>query len=305
MRKVQSVWRLRFRLISGIILLLGAMAYGENVQKQAPEPSAFSGKVFLFTAKEWGVPILNASIEISNRLSENGKPLYQIQAHIKSLHSPQFLFWMNNYFTSTMELETCSPIRYVKEINQGGFLIKNRNYLQTLTFDYPNQRIVVKKENERQEISIPAETYDPLSMFGRCYLKEELHPKQDIQMFIYDGGRLHQMVFHSTKDRVRSKMFGELDTICLESTTSFSTFGDKEGIIRIWFSADGKKTPISMELDLPVGNVKFELEGIEESQRRTGLTHEEGGNHGLKEGSPSKRSKEGISTTSGLRFSPE
>ena len=285
MRRVQSVWGLRFLLVSGIILLLlGALAYGD-VQKQAPEPTAFSGKVFLFTAKKWGVPILKASIEICNGLSENGKPLYQIQAHIKSLHSPQFLFWLNNRFTSTMEVETCSPIRYVKEINQGGFLIKNKNYLQTFTFDHPNQRVVVKKEEERQEIPITAETYDPLSMFGRCYLKEELHPKQDIQMSIYDGVKLRQMVFHSIKDRVRSEIFGELDAVCLESSTSFSTFGDKEGIIRIWYSADGKKTPIAIELDLPVGSVKFELEGIEESSRKTGLIYEEGGKHGSKEGS--------------------
>ena len=81
-------------------------------------------------------------------------------------------------------------------------------------------------------------------MFARCYLKEELHPGQDIQMSIYDGVKLRQMVFHSKKREVRSKMFGEVEAICLESTTSFSTFGDKEGIIRIWYAANGKKTPL-------------------------------------------------------------
>jgi hypothetical protein len=81
-------------------------------------------------------------------------------------------------------------------------------------------------------------------------------------MSIYDGVKLRQMVFHSRKERVKSKRYGDVDAVCLESTTAFSTFGEKEGIIRIWYTADGEKIPVSMELELPVGNVKFELESI-------------------------------------------
>jgi hypothetical protein len=58
---------------------------------------------------------------------------------------------------------------------------------------------------------------------------------------------------------------GEVEAVRLESTTSFSSFGDKEGIIRIWYTADGKKNPVSLELDLPIGSIRFELVGIEES----------------------------------------
>jgi len=60
-------------------------------------------------------------------------------------------------------------------------------------------------------------------------------------------------------------MYGEVEAVCLESSTAFSTFGDKEGRIRIWYTADGKKTPILMELELPIGHIKFELESMEKS----------------------------------------
>jgi len=247
----------------GIILLWQPIASGD-VRKEVLEPTASSGKFFLFTAKKFGVPILKTSIEISNGLSENGRPLCQIQARVDSLQSVGFLFRMNNRFISTMELETCSPVRYVKEINQKGFLIEDKNYVQAFTFDFSNKKVVVEKTEKRggQEIPITADTYDPLSMFARCYLKEELHPGQDLHMSIYDGVKLRQMVFHSKKEGVRSMMFGEVEAICLESATSFSTFGDKEGIIRIWYAANGKKTPLAMELDLPIGSIKLELEGI-------------------------------------------
>jgi hypothetical protein len=76
------------------------------------------------------------------------------------------------------------------------------------------------------------------------------------------------MIFHLKKEKVQSKLYGEVEAICVESTSSFSTFGDQEGTIRIWFTTDGEKIPISMELDLPVGDVRFELEAIEENQEK-------------------------------------
>jgi hypothetical protein len=261
-------WGLRIRafLFIGILFCFGSMAYGDG-QRKVFEIKPGSEKSFLYIAKKFGVPILKASIKIGNGPSEQGRSLYQIQAHVNSLQYLGFLFRMNNHFTSTMEEDTCFPVRYVKEIDQEGLLIENKNYLQTLTFDYPNKKVVVEKtdKKERQEVSLPPNTYDPLSMFARCYLKEELHPGQDIRMSIYDGVKLRQMVFHSKKEKVKSKLYGEAEVVCLESSTSFSTFGDKEGIIRIWYTADGKKIPVSMELDLPIGSVRFELEEVKES----------------------------------------
>jgi len=260
-------WILRIRLLIfiGVVLCLGPAANGD-AQKQISEQGLRSGNSFFYTAKKLGVPILTASIKIDNGSLEQGKPITHIQADVKSLSYFGFLFRMNNHFTSTVESETCSPIRFRKEIDQDGLLIEKKSYFQTLMFDYSNKKIVLEKpeKKEKQEFPLLPDTYDPLSMFARCYLKEDIDLKREIQMSIHDGIKLRQMVFHSKKERITSKIFGEVETICLESTTSFSSFGEKEGIIRIWYTADGKKTPILMELDLPVGNVKFELEEIRE-----------------------------------------
>jgi hypothetical protein len=134
-------------------------------------------------------------------------------------------------------------------------------------FDTLNKKVISESKNhgEKKEIPIPPGTFDPLSMFARCYLKEEIHPGRDIRMSIYDGIKLRQMVFHPKKEKVQSKMFGEVEAVCLESTTSFSTFGEKEGVIRLWYLTNGEKVPISMELELPVGTIKFELESIQRS----------------------------------------
>jgi len=66
----------------------------------------------------------------------------------------------------------------VKEIDQQGLLVERKNYVQTLTFDSPNKRIVAEKTGtkEKQEFALSSETFDPLSMFAKYYLKEELIP---------------------------------------------------------------------------------------------------------------------------------
>jgi len=214
-----------------------------------------------------GVPILKATIKIENGSTEHGKPLYQVHASVESLDYLGFLFRMNNRFTSTVEGEMCSPVRYVKEIDQKGLLVKNKNYVQTITFDNAHQKVVIEKKGEdgRQEISLPPDTYDPLSMFARYYLRDEFHPGGEIQISLFDGMKLRQMVFHAKKGKVSSNMYGEVEAVCLESTTPFSSFGDKEGIIRIWYLNNREKTPILMELDLPIGNVEFELEEVKEN----------------------------------------
>ena len=247
-------------LITAIVFLLGSSAYGID-----GKPLTGPEKVFHYSAKSFGIPILKASIRIESGTSEQGRPIYQVRASIYSLDYLKFLFRINNRFLSTVDAETLAPLQYVKEIHQEGLLTKKKNYLQTLTFDHSNKKIIVEnqKDGERKEIPLSAGTCDPLSIFAKHYLKDELHPGQDIQMSIFDGVKVRQMIFCSKKGKTESTTLGEVEALCLESSTSFSSFDDREGVIRIWFTMDGKKIPILIELDLPVGNVRFELESVE------------------------------------------
>ena len=256
---------MKIRILVGIALLSSSIAFAGG---QDPKAGSRLGRCFSYTAKKFGVPILKATIRISPDSVDRGRTLYRVHAEVDSLPSLGLLFRMNNHFTSVIEGEACCPVQYVKEIDQEGLLIKRKKYSQTLVFDDSNQKVVVEKKGEdgKQEIPLPPGTYDPLSMFARYYLKDEFTPGQDIRLSLFDGIKLRQMTFHSKREKVQSKLYGEVEAMCIESTTAFSTFGDKEGTIRIWFTTDGEKIPISMELGLPIGDVKFELEAIEENQ---------------------------------------
>lgn len=248
-----------------MILMIGSSAYGGE-EGLASGPENGSGKAFHYTARRLGIPVLKAIIRIDHGYSERGKNLHKIEAHIFSVNVPGFMFRMNNRFTSFMEMESLAPLRYVKEIDQEGLFIRKKNYSEIITFDPVHPKAVVEKKEtgEKKEVLLPSHTYDPLTMFARYHLKEGLPPDQEIRMSIFDGVKCRQMVFQPKRSRIRSKILGEMDAFCLASTTAFSSFGEKEGNIRIWYTVNGNKIPVSLELDLPVGTVTFELDEVRE-----------------------------------------
>lgn len=258
-------WSMGSLLMTVILLALGLPVHGGEQGQVAGTENGLK-KTFHYTAKKLGLPILKATIAIGNGYLEGGKSFYKVEAQVVSLKTPGFMFRMNNRFTSIMETDPFSPVRYIKEIDQDGLFIQRKNYLETITFDPILHKATIERKAapEKKDVFFPSETYDPLAMFVRYHLKEALPMDQEIRMSIFDGVKFRQMVFQSKKSSVKSKVLGAMDAICLESTTAFSSFGEKEGIIRIWYTADKHKIPVCLELDLPVGIVRFELEEMRE-----------------------------------------
>jgi len=133
-----------------------------------------TGKIFSIRRKQFGIPILKPQSKSRMDISKREKLLSDSSSSgLFSKHG--FLFRMRNRFTSTMEAGTCSPVRYVKEIDQGGPLVRDKNYLQTITFDYSNKKVSRKRKRRKKGKKFSWNyTYDPLSMFARYYLKEEI-----------------------------------------------------------------------------------------------------------------------------------
>jgi hypothetical protein len=251
-------------LIALIVLSLGLTAYA---QKEAAAPKAKKARIYNFSASKFGLRVIRATMRIEEQAGPDNKPLLQTKVSFFA-NSPSWetFFRFNNHFTSLVETGTGIPLRYTKVIDQDGIFVKSKHYTQTLTFNMPQQKVIVEHSDvkEKQVVNLPPETYDPLAMFARYYLKEGPLPEEDFKISIYDGIKFRTMVFHHKREQVESKLLGKVDSTVLESNTPFSTFGDKDGTIRIWYTRDDRKIPIAIELELPVGTIKFNLESIED-----------------------------------------
>ena len=219
------------------------------------------GISFHYRVHKLGTTIITATLSI-----ERDGHLHLVKATVDTTGVIRPFFRMHNRFCSFVKEDGLEPLRYVKEINQRGVFSRNKHYTDILTFDPANGTVVVEREDppDEKEISIPPQTYDPLSIFLKCLLEAEVEDGQTLGMRIYDGNKLREVTFAATSGELPTPLYGKVKTICLESEVPFSSLGDKEGAIKIWYTDDEKRFPVNITLELPsLGSVKFELEKVE------------------------------------------
>jgi len=264
---INYLFRLRWKTAIGIIIFTVILSTGLSgyAQKETSPPPSKKARSFHYSTTKYGIPIIRAILRIEERTGFGNQPVLQLQVSFHSHPAWESIIRVHNSFTSIMETGTFLPIRYMKAIDQDGLLFRKMNYIQTFVFNFPNHQVMVEQndQEEKQWITLPTETYDPLAFIARCLLRGDLSPGQDVTISIFDGVKAKQVVFQQKTERFRSRLFGIVDTILLESTKAYLTFNDQEGAMRIWYTHDEKKIPVSIELDLPIGKFRFELDSID------------------------------------------
>jgi hypothetical protein len=216
---------------------------------------------FHYRVQKLGATIMRASLSI-----ESGNPHYLVKAVVDTKGVARPLFRMHNRFTSYINGDSLTPWRYIKEVDQKGIFSHKKRYTDTLTFDPDSCKVTVEHADPPgvQEISIPPQTYDPLAIFLKCFLESEVANGHTIAMRIYDGIKLREVTFDAVSGEITTPLYGTVKAICLKSEVPFSSLGDKEGVIKIWYTDDARRYPVNISLELPiVGNVEFELERVE------------------------------------------
>jgi hypothetical protein len=244
-----------------LIFIGWSLASGQSTNTTSLETPSFRKRSFSYGAEKFGLRILEAVITLEEAPSEGGKKVYLAQARVETTGVTNWLFRMHNQFHSWVDARYLGPLRYVKEIDQKGIFSGEKHYRSVLTFSRGDNRVVV---DGTKEVTIPPGTQDPLSFFVKYYLQGEIIAGEEIRMSIYDGIRLRQVTFSARGESIETEWRGPVDVICLESKVPFSSLGEREGIIRIWFTRDRRKVPVRIGLDLPIGTVRFELESFEE-----------------------------------------
>lgn len=214
-----------------------------------------------YRAQKMGTTVVKATLTI-----EHDGPLYTVRATVDSSGLARPVFKMHNRFTSYCKHEGLEPWIYIKDIDQRGVFSKKKRYTDILVFNPSMCKVRVEHLNPSkvEEVSLPPDTYDPLGVFLKYFIGGQVTEGEKITMRIYDGVRAKEVTFTVTAEDLITPFYGPVKAIALESKVPFSTLGDREGVIKIWYSADAQRIPIAMDLDLPsIGIVSFALEGLE------------------------------------------
>ena len=244
------------------ILALSCLLLVLNFPSAIARPALMGNGVrFHYRAHKLGATIIKASLSI-----ERDGSFYVVKATVDSAGVTRAVFRMHNRFTSYIKEAGLEPCRYIKEVDQRGIFSKKKHYTDILTFDAGSGTVRVERvaPPSVQEVSVPPQTYDPLSIFLKFFLESAAANGQKIMMRIYDGIKLKEVTFGAAKGEIDSPLYGMVKAISLESKVPFSSLGDKEGTIKIWYTDDERRFPVAMYLKLPsVGNVEFELVKVE------------------------------------------
>jgi hypothetical protein len=252
---------MRLTIIPLALLISLCAPFPRAIGHPALPGKAEKGISFHYQVQKLGTTIITASLSI-----ERDGPLHVVQAAVDTTGIIYPFFRMHNRFRSYVSKDGLEPLRYVKEIDQRGIFSRNKRYTDILTFDPHSHTVMVQRKNppEAKEISVPPQTYDPLAIFLKCFLEAEVEDGNQLEITIYDGNKLREVTFAATCTEIPTPLYGEVRAVCLESQVPFSSLGDKEGAIKIWYTDDEHRVPVNITLELPgVGDVKFELKRVE------------------------------------------
>ena len=225
-------------------------------------PSLPSERVrFHYRVHKLGTTVLTASLSI-----ERDGPFHLVKATVDTTGVTGLFFRMHNRFSSYIKEEGLAPSRYIKEVNQWGIVSKKKRYTDIFTFDPAQDKVLIQRANlpDVQEVTIPPQTYDPLAIFLKCFCESEMTNGRNLEMRIFDGIKVREVTFVATSGEIKTRLYGTVKTICLESKVAFNSFGDKDGVIKIWYTDDTQRLPVQISLELPTfGDVNFELDKVE------------------------------------------
>jgi hypothetical protein len=243
-------------------VIISVLLFFASLSSSIAQPSLpGKGLRFHYRVRKLGATVITASLSI-----EQGNPLYLVKAAVDTTGVTGLFFRMHNRFSSYIKEEGLVPSRYIKEINQWGIVSKKKRYTDIFTFDPALGKVLIQHANlpDVEEVPIPPQTYDPLAIFLKCFCELEMTNGRKLEMRIYDGIKIRDVTFIATSGEMRTHLYGTVKTICLESKVAFNSFGDKEGVIKIWYTDDAERLPVQISLELPsLGDVNFELDKVE------------------------------------------
>jgi len=245
-----------------LIVIIVFLLFFPNLSSSIALPSLpGKGLRFHYRVHKLGTTVITASLSI-----EQGNPFYLVKAAVDTNGVTGLFFRMHNRFSSYVKEEGLTPSRYIKEVNQWGIVSKKKRYTDIFTFDPAQGKVLIQRADllDVQEVTIPPQTYDPLAIFLKCFCDTGTTNGNKLEMKIYDGIKVQEVTFVATPAEIKTHLYGTVKTVCLESKVAFNSFGDKEGVIKIWYTDDAQRLPVQISLELPsLGDVNFELDKVE------------------------------------------
>jgi len=186
------------------------------------------------------------------RTNVSGRPAYHIVGDGRTYKNYEWFYKVRDKYESYIDMETMLPLRFVRNVNEGGFKFYN-----DISFDHRAGRAVTT----RAVFNVPRCVQDVLSAiyYARNIDYSSYKPGARIPFSMFLDDKVHNLfIRYLGKERIRTK-YGTFNTIKFSPLLVEGTlFKGGEGMV-VWVSDDANHVPVRIHSPIAVGSVKVDL----------------------------------------------
>lgn len=250
--------RLRIRaILFCLVFCFSCFSFGQadfcglhNISFRDGEQLTF--KVYYNMGMLW-VPAGDASFTVKGEML-NGKQAYHVTGDGKTLKSYDWFFKVRDRYESYIDMETLLPLKFVRNVNEGGFKIYNN-----VTFNHSAGKAV----STNGSFNIPKCTQDVLSAIYYArnidYNKYQPGAKIPFSMFL-DDEVYNLYIRYQGKQKITTH-YGTFNTIKITPMLIAGTIFKGGEKMSIWVTDDNNHLPVRIDSPILVGSIKVDLIG--------------------------------------------
>jgi len=222
-----------------------------NIAGYSTEPPYKVGEVYTYKINYGIINAGYAKLSVKNLK----KGIYTFEGKGWSNWAFDKFFKVRDTYTSYYDYVEKKPVRFVRDVNEGGYIIK-----QDYTFDIKENKVETKKG----EYKIFDNFQDMLSAFyyARSVSKSDMLKDSLISLNIFMDEEEYKMgIKYIGNEKVNTK-FGILDCMVFIPTLQEGRIFKEEESMKIWISDDSNKALVKVETQVLVGTIKVVLNSV-------------------------------------------
>lgn len=206
-----------------------------------------------------GIPAGEVVLQVKNETDFKGNKVYQLIGKARTNKFFSVIYNINDIFKSYIDQE--------KGVSRGYELIRRGKDKEEVkaAFDYKRCKaeIILKEEKEKKEKNIPNGVYDPLSSLYNLR-KKNIKVGNSIIMDVYVDEKNWKVEYNIKKfGKFNLVNVGVFNAFLVRSIVKHEGKIRKDRRIKFWISADKRRLPLLVTIDVPFGYMKAVLRKVE------------------------------------------
>ncbi|MFH1093630.1 MAG: DUF3108 domain-containing protein [Candidatus Omnitrophota bacterium] len=227
----------------------------------APMGKLVPGEKLTYKVSWLGMHVGEATLEVKKDEAQNNGETCKVVLKAWTTSFFSFFYNVKGSIESIVDAQTFKPLKYNSKTN-----INKKFIFKEMDYDFEKLKVNAVDKKGKYVVDISADTLDPLGVFY-YFRKNNVVLNEPVDILVNGGKKNFPVRIYATREHFINTPAGRFWAFQVEPTREserqFDDSLDAEGSMRIWFSADMRRLPLIILLNVPVGTAQATLTKIE------------------------------------------